>query len=231
MQKVQLCEWNYSLSEFISDFEWWRAESFSSALKVFFRVLLVTLTALHLQQTSAVLLVTESIWMSVSLRPADMMYSWLFVPQIHWDAAKGSTKRGFSVKDRFFWKNLEQSISLHCSVFNLYFSHVSMEAREIINRAQRVEDVRERRKRFGGWESRKKCMEEEQYPVMVHIVSVVSEGSTLMHCISGPKTILQMRTAWRICISIICGCHKYTLLELSAHVVSYKLSLEISCSW
>lgn len=66
---------------------------------------------------------------------------------------------------------------------------------------------------------------------MVHIVSAVTEHGSLMHCIAGPKTILWMRTAWHICISIICGCHKYGLMELSVCAIAYKLRLELGCSW
>lgn len=62
---------------------------------------------------------------------------------------------------------------------------------------------------------------DKQYPVMVYIVSVVIEHGSLMHCTAGPKTIVRMRTAWRICISITRGCHKYDLMELSECVIAY----------
>lgn len=62
---------------------------------------------------------------------------------------------------------------------------------------------------------------DKQYPVMVYIVSVVPEHGSLMHCTAGPKTIVRMRTAWRICISITCGCHKYSLMELSVCAIAY----------
>lgn len=63
--------------------------------------------------------------------------------------------------------------------------------------------------------------EGKQYAVMVHIVSVVAERGGLMHCTAGPNTILRVRPVCHICISIICGCHKYSLMELSACAIAY----------
>jgi len=62
---------------------------------------------------------------------------------------------------------------------------------------------------------------DKQYPVMVHTVSVVSVQCSLMHCTAGPRTIQRMHTAWHICISIICGCHKFGLMELSESAIAY----------
>lgn len=83
--------------------------------------------------------------------------------------------------------------------------------------------IEEERARIKGQEGRvREVYGDKQYPVMVQIVSVVTERGGLMHCIAGPKTFCECGQPRRICISIICGRHKYVLMELSACAVTYK---------
>lgn len=58
------------------------------------------------------------------------------------------------------------------------------------------------------------CRDKEK-PAMVYIVSAVTEQDALMHGTARPRTLQQMHKARHICISIICGCHRYCLMKLS----------------
>lgn len=57
-------------------------------------------------------------------------------------------------------------------------------------------------------EEREVCRDKEK-PAMVYIVSAVTEQNGLMHGAAGTRTLQQMHKARHICISVICGCHRY----------------------
>lgn len=61
----------------------------------------------------------------------------------------------------------------------------------------------------------------EEDPQLLIMVAAVSVVSILMHCTDCTRTIRLMHAAWRICISIICGGHKYGLMELSEWATAY----------